>query len=70
MRNLIGLTPVGQQVRLIIERNHAQEAVGVSFRSQSKSRNYEGLAKCRGTISTRTSPHRSSGQRRFLSRFP
>jgi serine protease Do len=29
MRNLIGLTPVGQQVRLIIERNHAQEAVSV-----------------------------------------
>jgi S1-C subfamily serine protease len=29
MRNLIGLTPVGQQVRLIIERDHAQEAVSV-----------------------------------------
>ena len=57
MRNLIGLTPVGQQVRLIIERNHAQEAVGVSFRSQSKSRNYEGLAKCRGRLSAQGQAH-------------
>jgi serine protease Do len=29
MRNLIGLTPVGQQVRVIVERNHAQEGVTV-----------------------------------------
>lgn len=29
MRNLIGLTPVGQQVRMIVERNHAQEDVTV-----------------------------------------
>jgi serine protease Do len=29
MRNLIGLTPVGQQVRLIVERDHAQERVTV-----------------------------------------
>jgi serine protease Do len=29
MRNLIGLTPVGQQVRMIVERDHAQEGVTV-----------------------------------------
>ncbi|MGY3618310.1 S1-C subfamily serine protease [Bradyrhizobium sp. USDA 10063] len=29
MRNLIGLTPVGQQVRIIVERDCAQEAVTV-----------------------------------------
>ncbi|MCA6125232.1 trypsin-like peptidase domain-containing protein [Bradyrhizobium sp. WSM 1704] len=29
MRNLIGLTPVGQQVRIIVERDRAQEAVTV-----------------------------------------
>jgi serine protease Do len=29
MRNLIGLTPVGQQVHMIVERNHTQEGVTV-----------------------------------------
>jgi serine protease Do len=29
MRNLVGLTPVGQQVRMIVERDHAQEGVTV-----------------------------------------
>ena len=29
MRNLIGLTPVGQQVRLIVERDHTQDSVTV-----------------------------------------
>jgi serine protease Do len=29
MRNLIGLTPVGQQVRMIVERDHVQESVTV-----------------------------------------
>lgn len=29
MRNLIGLTPVGQRIRMIVERDHAQEGVTV-----------------------------------------
>jgi hypothetical protein len=31
LRNLVGLTPVGQQVQLLVERDHAHEGVTVEI---------------------------------------